>query len=111
MTEREPQAGEILQKLGIEINTKATLAVEHRFAAEVAIARGEVSGRKFWFLEPTSRLPKKESGFCMSNRRLKAEEWARLISHRLRALLSLRKDNDFARRKFVGTRVWQVVKG
>lgn len=103
------EAGEILQKLGLEINPKATLgSLNIALRQMVAIARGVSLGAKILVLdEPTSSLTEKEVGILFDViRRLKAEGTAIVyISHRFDELYAVCDRVTILRDgKLVGTR-------
>ena len=103
------EAGEILQKLGLEINPKATLgSLNIALRQMVAIARGVSLGAKVLILdEPTSSLTEKEVGILYEViRRLKAEGVGLVyISHRFDELYAVCDKVTILRDgKFVGTR-------
>ena len=103
------EAGEILQKLGLDINPKATLgSLNIALRQMVAIARGVSLGAKVLVLdEPTSSLTEKEVGILFEViRRLKAEGTAIVyISHRFDELYAVCDKVTVLRDgKLVGTR-------
>lgn len=103
------QAGEILQRLGLDINPKAVLgSLNIALRQMVAIARGVSLGAKVLVLdEPTSSLTEKEVGILFDViRRLKSEGVGIVyISHRFDELYAVCDKVTVLRDgKFVGTR-------
>jgi ribose transport system ATP-binding protein len=103
------EAGEILQRLGLEINPRATLgSLNIALRQMVAIARGVSLGAKVLVLdEPTSSLTEKEVGILYEViRRLKAEGVGIVyISHRFDELYAVCDKVTILRDgKLVGTR-------